>query len=155
MKNYIWVSLIAMIPVAELRAAIPVGCSLGMPAWQTYAAAVVGNMIPVPLIILFTRSVVKFIRTHWQKLDSLVNRLEANAMKKADRVMRYEILGLWLFVAIPLPGTGAWTGAMIAALLNIRMRRSLPTIFLGVLTAGVIMTLVSYGISLGIETIGG
>ena len=153
MKNCIWVSLIAMIPVAELRAAIPVGCSLGLPAWQTYVFAVAGNMIPVPLIILFIRNIFIFIRTHWQKLDSLVSRLEANAMRKADKVMKYEIFGLWLFVAIPLPGTGAWTGAMIAALLDIRIKRALPTILCGVLTAGVIMTLISYGISIGIETI--
>lgn len=153
MKNYLWIALISVIPVAELRAAIPLGCSLGLPAWKVYIAAVVGNMLPVPLIILFTRRVFRYIRLHWKRLDNVVSRLEAKTLDKADRVIRYKTLGLLLFVAIPIPGTGAWTGAMIAALMDIRLRRSMPTIFLGILIAGLIMTAVSYGISFGIETL--
>ena len=142
-----------MAPVIELRAAIPIGCGLGLPWWQNYLAAVIGNMIPVPFIVLFTRSIFAFIRAHWSRLNGFIDRLEHRAEKKMDVVRRFEILGLCLFVAIPLPGTGAWTGALIAALLDIRIRRAIPTILLGVLIAGTIVTAVSYGVKLGVSAV--
>ncbi len=144
-----------MVPMIELRASIPMGCGMGLPAWQVYLAAVIGNMIPVPFIVLFIRRIFEFLRTHWKSLGSLVDRIEARAMKKGSRVRQFEILGLMLFVAIPLPGTGAWTGGLIAALLDIRLRRSLPTILLGVLIAGAIMTALSYGFRFGIHALSG
>ena len=100
----------------ELRASIPMGCGMGLPAWQVYIAAVLGNMLPVPFIVVFIRRIFEFLRKHWKKLGSLVDRIEARALKKSERVRQFEILGLMLFVAIPLPGTGAWTGALVAAL---------------------------------------
>ena len=142
-----------MVPFIELRAAIPMGCGMGLPAWQVYLAAVVGNMIPVPFIVLFIRRIFEYLRKHWKKLGSLVDRIEAKAMKKGTRVRQAEILGFILFVAIPLPGTGAWTGSLIAALLDIRLKRSIPTIFLGVLIAGAIVTAISYGVRMGIGAI--
>ena len=137
----------------ELRASIPMGCSMGLPAWQVYIAAVAGNMFPVPFIVIFIRRIFEFLRQHWKRLGGLIDRIEARAMKKSDRVRQFEILGLMLLVAIPLPGTGAWTGSLIAALLDIRLKRSIPTIFLGVLIAGAIMTAISYGFRLGIGAI--
>lgn len=153
MKNFLWILLVSMVPFIELRAAIPMGCGMGLPAWQVYLAAVVGNMIPVPFIVLFIRRIFEFLRKHWKKLGGLVDRIEAKAMKKGAKVRQAEILGLILFVAIPLPGTGAWTGSLIAALLDIRLKRSIPTIFLGVLIAGAIVTAVSYGFRFGISAI--
>ena len=126
---------------------------MGLPAWQVFLAAVVGNMLPVPFIVLFIRRIFAFLRKHWKKLNGLIDRIEARAMKKSDKVRQFEILGLMLFVAIPLPGTGAWTGSLIAALLDIRLKRSIPTIFLGVLIAGAIVTAISYGFRLGINAI--
>ena len=153
LKNFLWILLVSMVPFIELRAAIPMGCGMGLPAWQVYIAAVVGNMIPVPFIVLFIRKIFAFLRAHWKKLGDLVDRIEAKALKKGAKVRQAEILGLMLFVAVPLPGTGAWTGSLIAALLDIRLRRSLPTILLGVLIAGVIVTAVSYGFRFGISAI--
>ena len=152
-KNFLWIVLVSMVPMIELRASIPMGCSMGLPAWQVYIAAVVGNMIPVPFIILFIRRFFDFLRKRWKKLGILVDRIEARAMKKSGKVRQFEILGLMLFVAIPLPGTGAWTGGLIAALLDIRLKRSIPTIFMGVLIAGAIVTAVSYGFRFGISAI--
>ncbi len=155
LKNFLWIVLVSMVPMIELRASIPMGCGMGLPAWQVYLAAVVGNMLPVPFIVLFIRRVFEFLRKHWKKLQGLIDRIEARAMKKSGRVRQFEILGLILFVAIPLPGTGAWTGSLIAALLDIRLRRSIPTIFLGVLIAGAIVTAVSYGFRFGIHALSG
>ena len=146
--------LLSMVPVLELRAAIPIGCSLGLSAWQCALAAIIGNMIPAPFIILFIRAIFEYLRRHWPKLGNLVDRLEAKAEKKKPLVQKYAILGLTLLVAIPLPGTGAWTGALVAAMLDIRLKRAIPCIFLGVVIAAVIVTMVSYGVRLGINAIG-
>ncbi len=153
MKDLLWVFFLSMIPVFELRGAVPIGCGLGLPAWQVYIAAVLGNMVPVPFIILFIRKIFELIRKWWPWLDSMVTRLEKKAMKKAGLIHRYELLGLAVFVALPLPGTGAWTGALIAALMDLRLKRAVPSIFTGVCAAGVILTLLSYGVKLGVSSI--
>lgn len=152
-KNFFWVLLLSMIPVLELRASIPVGCSLGLNAWQCAAAAIIGNMIPVPFIILFIRKIFDYLRKHWTELSRFVDRLEAKAEKKKPLVQKYAILGLTLLVAIPLPGTGAWTGALVAAMLDIRLKRAIPCILLGVVIAAIIVAMISYGIQLGIGTL--
>ena len=153
-KDFFWVFLVAMIPVVELRGAIPIGCGLGLPAFEVFVAAVLGNLLPVPFIILFIRKIFILIRKWWPWLNNMVTRLENKALSKSDFIHKYELLGLALFVAIPLPGTGAWTGALIAALMDIRIKRSLPAIFIGVIVAGAIITLLSYGIKFGVQTIG-
>ena len=142
-----------MIPVLELRASIPVGSSLGLNAWQCAIAAIVGNMIPVPFVILFIRKIFAYLKENWPKLSRFVERLEAKAEKKKPLVQKYAILGLTLLVAIPLPGTGAWTGALVAAMLDIRLKRAIPCILLGVVIAAVIVTMITYGIRFGIGTI--
>lgn len=152
-KNFFGVLLLSMIPVLELRASIPVGCSLGLNAWQCAAAAIIGNMIPVPFIILFIRKIFDYLRKHWTELSRFVDRLEAKAEKKKPLVQKYAILGLTLLVAIPLPGTGAWTGALVAAMLDIRLKRAIPCILLGVVIAAIIVTMISYGIQFGIGTL--
>jgi uncharacterized membrane protein len=153
-KDFFWVFFVSMIPVIELRGAIPIGCGLGLPALEVFIAAVLGNLLPVPFIILFIRKIFILIRRCWPWLNSMVTRLENKAMSKADFIHKYELLGLTLFVAIPLPGTGAWTGALIAALMDIRIKRSFPAILIGVIIAGLIITLLSYGIKLGVQTMG-
>ena len=142
-----------MIPVLELRASIPVGSSLGLNAWQCAIAAIVGNMIPVPFVILFIRKIFAYLKENWPKLSRFVERLEAKAEKKKPLVQKYAILGLTLLVAIPLPGTGAWTGALVAAMLDIRLKRAIPCILLGVVIAAVIVTMITYGIRFGIGTV--
>lgn len=142
--------LIAMTPVSELRGAIPVAVANGLDVWVAIAVAVVGNMVPVPLIILFTRQVFGWLRKNIAPLNGFVTRLEERAMKKSEIVKKSEFWGLALLVAIPLPGTGAWTGAMVAAMLNMRMKRAFPSILLGVIGAGLVMGLLSHTVGLAI-----
>ena len=140
--------LIAMLPVVELRGAIPVGVGmLGRSALPSvYLAAVLGNMLPVPFIIVYIRRIFQWLRRRSRRLDGLVTRLETKAHLKGRMVTRYKYLGLCILVAIPLPGTGAWTGALVAAFLDMRLRSAVPAIFLGVVIAGVIITALTMGV---------
>ncbi len=139
--------IVSMLPVVELRLAIPMGVGLGLPVWKAAVISVIGNLLPVPFIIAFIRVIMDWLKTKSALLQRFVAWLESKASgPKADRVRRYEFWGLLLFVAIPLPGTGAWTGALVAALLNIRMKRALPPIVLGVLVAGLLVSLATAGV---------
>lgn len=140
-------ALISMLPVVELRGGLPAGVALGLPIPLAFAAALIGNMLPVPFVILFARPVFQWIRAHIPALGSFVTKLETRAYAKSKNVKKYEAWGLLIFVAIPLPGTGAWTGALIASVLNMRLKRAVPVIFLGVIIAGSIMTVLTYGVS--------
>ena len=137
--------LVAMVPVVELRGAIPIGMGMGLTLWQAFILSFIGNLVPVPFIILFVRKIFAWLRQKWPKLDSFVSKLENKALSKEDLVKKYEAWALFIFVAIPLPGTGAWTGALIAAMFNMRMKKAFPAIALGVLVAGIIISAVSYG----------
>lgn len=141
--------IISMVPVVELRGAIPIGVMLGLPVYLSMLISIIGNLVPVPFIILFVRRVFEWMRSKSRRLSSIVERLEHKAQTKGAKLYKGEIIGLILFVAIPLPGTGAWTGALIAALLDIRMKNAMPAITLGVLIAGVLVT----GITLGFSSI--
>lgn len=206
-KKILYVFLISIVPVIELRAAIPAGAMLGLPFYWNYIAAVLGNMLPVPFILLFIPAVLAFMKRHhifprlvgWierkglrgaEKLraksgeetpaatgeyagstrgtvpdagdaassaEGVIPAMEAatvteesaeetRAEKKKMRVTFGVCLGLFAFVAVPLPGTGAWTGALVASVCGLPKRYAIPTILLGVMTAGVIMSLASYGI---------
>jgi len=138
------VFFVSMLPLLELRGSLLAAGFLQMEFLSTYIIAVIGNMLPIPFILLFIDKI--FVLLKKTRLNKFVQRLEDKAMSKADSIKKYGKLGLFLFVAIPLPGTGAWTGSLIAALLRMRKRDSLPWIFLGVLTAGLIMSLLSFGI---------
>ncbi len=140
--------LISMLPIVELRGGLPAGVAMGLPIPAAFLAAFLGNMLPVPFIILFIRKIFKWIRVHIPRLGAFVDRLEKKAYSKSDKVVQYETWGLLAFVAIPLPGTGAWTGALIAALLDLRLKRAIPVITLGVLIAGGIITALTYGVTL-------
>lgn len=140
-------ALISMLPVVELRGGLPAGVALGLPIPLSFAASLLGNMLPVPFVILFARPVFQWVRARIPALGSFVTKLETRAYAKSKNVKKYETWGLLIFVAIPLPGTGAWTGALIASVLNMRLKRAVPVIFLGVIIAGSIMTVLTYGVS--------
>ena len=137
--RYILIMMVSMVPIIELRGAVPIGIAWGLDALPTYMSCVIGNMIPVPFILLFIRAVLKFM-LGVEKLAPIAQWIYKKADKHSGAITKYATFGLYLFVAIPLPGTGAWTGALIAALLNMKMKYALLSICGGVLTAGVIMT---------------
>ena len=144
--EFVLTALVSMLPVVELRGGIPFGIGVGLPMYLSVIASVVGNMIPVPFLILFTRRVFEWLRKHIPKLDGFISKLEARAVSKREMVLRYKFWGLLILVEIPLPGTGAWTGALIAALLGIRLKHAVPAVLLGVCMAAAIMTCITFGI---------
>ncbi len=139
--------IISMVPIIELRGAIPFGVANGLPLLLVCFISIIGNIIPVPFVILFIRRIFEWLRAKNEKLNNLVLRFEERAMNKSKLVQRYTFWGLFLFVAIPLPGTGAWTGSLIAAMLEIRLKIAIPAILLGLFCASIIMSCVTYGVS--------
>ena len=135
-----------MTPVVELRGAIPFGLILGLEPLPCYIAAVIGNCIPIPFIILFIEHIFRFMRRMSPKFAALVDKLEQRAAEKSDVVQKYALWGLVILVAIPLPGTGAWTGSLVAALMNVPLRKAGPACVLGVLIAGAVVMATSTGL---------
>ena len=138
---------ISMLPVVELRVGIPWGVSQGLDYHTAALTAILGNLLPVPIIILFVRQIFAWLRKKSERLDRWISGLESKAELKGEKVRRYGALGLILLVAIPLPGTGAWTGAVVAAVLGLRMRDALPAIIIGVVIAAAIVLGMTYGVS--------
>ncbi len=152
--NFLWKTLwgqiiltflISMVPIIELRGAIPVATGAGLDWRIAIPIAVLGNMLPVPFIIIFIKKIFAWMRRVSQKLDGVVTKLENKAFSKREVIDKYGPWGLFIFVAIPLPGTGAWTGSLIAAMLDIPLKKAFPAVALGVITAGIIVAFVSYG----------
>ena len=135
----------AMMPILEIRGAIPVGVASGLDPWLAFAVGFVGNMLPIPILILLTRKIIEWLKKH-NVLVKLTTWLENKGSKGAQKVQKYSFWGLFILVAIPLPGTGAWTGALVASLLDMRLKRALPAIAMGVAAAGLIVLLVTYGV---------
>lgn len=135
----------AMVPVLELRGAIPVGVAAGLPPVVACAVAIVGNLVPVPFIMLLVRRIFNWLR-FTRFFGPKIEWLERRAHLKGRLVRKYRLPGLIILVGVPLPGTGAWTGALVAALLDIRMRHALPAILLGLIIAGAITTAVTLGV---------
>ncbi len=153
------VFICSMIPVVELRGAIPLGAGFQVPWWLCYMLAVVGNMLPVPIILLFVKKVLTWMAgdeiTIFKKtvrgsrvnfFNKIARKLFAKAEKNRPKIEKYGFWGIAIFVAIPLPGTGAWTGSLVAALFDMKFWKSFLSALIGVMGAGVIMTLVSYGV---------
>jgi uncharacterized membrane protein len=140
-------ALVSMIPVLELRGGIPFGVGIGLHPLKAWAVCVLGNMLPIPLIIVYIRRVFQWLRATFPRLGHWIDRLERKAHLKGRMVLKYRYLGLFLFVAIPLPGTGGWTGALVAAFLNMRLRNALASIFSGLAAAGLIVTLLTSSVS--------
>lgn len=145
LKDILWVLFVSMLPVVELRGAIPIGAALGLPDWLNYMLCVAGNMLPVPVIILFAKRVLAWC-AKLPKVGGFFQKIIDRANRKANKIGDYELLGVLLFVAIPLPGTGAWTGALVAAVLQLRMKKAFFAILLGVLISGVIVLLITNGV---------
>jgi len=139
------VFIISMIPIIELRLPIPVGVAVGISPAVAIPIAVIGNLIPVPFIILFIKKIFAWMRKISPKLNGVVDKMEAKAEKNKARVLKYAFWGLALFVAIPLPGTGAWTGALVAAMLDMPLKKAFPSVLIGVVGAGLLVAFVSYG----------
>lgn len=137
--------LTAMVPVLELRGAIPVGVAAGLSPAVACVAAILGNMVPVPFIMLLIRRIFDWLRGS-DFFGPKIRSLERRAHLKGRLVRKYRLPGLMILVAVPLPGTGAWTGALVAALLDIRMRHAIPAIFAGVVIAGCLISLLTAGV---------
>ena len=139
--------LVSMIPVIELRGGLPFGVALGLPYYLAFPAAVIGNLIPPPFIIVYIRRIFELMRRYLPWLNGVVDKLERKAHLKRRTVSKYKYLGLILFVAVPLPGTGAWTGSLAAAFLDMPLRKALPSVFVGVLIAGVAISMLTFGVT--------
>ena len=137
--------IVSLFPILELRGGMVAAFILDVPFIQAFIASFIGNMIPIPFILLFIRKIFKLMRKVGP-FAKIVEKMEARADKKKETILKYKEWGLLLFVAIPLPGTGGWTGALIAALMDLRFKKCLPIISLGVFIAGLIMSFVTYGI---------
>ena len=143
--KYLTIFIISLFPILELRGGLIAASLLKVPALNAFFVCLIGNMIPIPFILWLITKIFEWLK-NFSFMGKVVRWCERKANNKKDSIEKMKYLGLFLFVAVPLPGTGAWMGALIAALLNMDKKKSLLTIFLGVLTAGVIMLIVSYGI---------
>lgn len=137
--------LISMLPVVELRLGIPYGVGFGLNPWLAFAAAIIGNLVPIPFILLLLDKILEFMKKQKGIFGKAANFLENKAYKNKGTIDKYKALGLIILVAIPLPGTGAWTGALVATVLRMNRKTSFLCIIAGVLIAGFVVTAVSYG----------
>ncbi|MBO4996725.1 MAG: small multi-drug export protein [Lachnospira sp.] len=136
--------IISMIPILELRGGLLIASLMHIPMFKAVFICIIGNIIPIPFILLFIKKIFALLKKT-KLFRPLVEKLENKAMGKSEQVQKYEFLGLLLFVGIPLPGTGAWTGSLIAALLDVDIKKASFAIFLGLILATIIMCLFSYG----------
>lgn len=138
------VAIISMLPILELRGGIIAGFAMGMEWLPTFIIAYIANLIPIPFILLFIRFIFRALKN--TPLKGIVDWCERKADAKSDKIRKYAYWGVFLFVGIPLPGTGAWMGALIAALLQMDPKKTFPVICIGVLTAGIIVSVLSFGV---------
>ena len=143
--------IISMVPILELRGGLLAAgpAFLNITMWRAIPVGIIGNLLPIPFILLLITKIFDWMKGT-KRLKPVVEKLEKKAMSQSANIEKYEFWGLVAFVGIPLPGTGAWTGALIAALLGIRFRKAFPAIVIGVCLAACIMTIISYGIVGGI-----
>lgn len=140
------VFLCSMIPIIELRGAIPMGFILGLPWWKTLIISIIGNILPVPFILLFIRAVIHWMsKTKIKLFNKIANWLLAKVDKNKDKIQKYSFWGVAAFVAIPLPATGAWTGSLVAAMIDMKFFKALLSALIGVVVAGIVVTIIAYG----------
>ncbi len=139
------VFIISLFPVLELRGGLIAAKLLGLSFVPSFIICYIGNMLPIPFILLFIRKVFQFLKDK-RGFKKLIAKLEIRSARKSETVKKYRVFGLLVFVAIPLPGTGGWTGALVAALMDMRIKNSLPTIALGVLIAGIIVSVLAFAL---------
>lgn len=140
-----------MVPIIELRGAIPMGVGMGLDLWILFLLAMIGNMLPVPFLILFGGKVLRYFAS-FEKFGKPFRKILELGEKKVSKMKKTLFWGLLTFVAIPLPGTGAWTGCLVAITLGLDMKRAAPPIALGVVVAGIIMMTFSYGVGALIQS---
>lgn len=138
---------VSMLPLVELRGGIPIAVGLGLSPRVALPVCILANILPIPIIILFVRKIFAVIRNWSPRFERLVSKLEAKGYKHKDMVDKYAAAGLFVLTAIPLPGTGAWTASLLAALLDMRLARAFPAIALGVVAAGILIAFLSYGVA--------
>lgn len=143
--NELTVFVISLFPVLELRGGLIAARLLEMDALKAFFYCFLGNMVPIPFILLFIRKIFDWMR-NWKHMGKVIVKMEQKAEKHRPTIEKYGIWGLFILVAIPLPGTGGWTGALVAAVMDLRMRRALPAIALGVFVAGLIVGGISFGL---------
>ena len=136
---------VSLVPIIELRGAIPLGIGIGLNWLWVYIISVIGNMLPIPFVILLIRPLIDWL-LHSKALHKVGEWLDNRTKEKSLKINKFKKIGLMLFVAVPLPGTGAYTGAMIAGILNMRLKDAIPAIFAGVIIAGAIMLAISCGV---------
>lgn len=137
--------IVSMMPILELRGGLIAAKLMEIDFLKAFAICYIGNMLPIPFILLFIRKIFNLLKKI-PAVEKTIVKLEARSIRKADKIQKYRLWGLLIFVGIPLPGTGAWTGALAADLLDIRIKHSLPVIAAGVLIAGIIISALSYGL---------
>lgn len=138
-------AMISMFPFIELRGAIPIGVSLGLNVWTAMLISIIANLIPVPFIILFIRRIFDWLSTKSGWWKKVIDKRSEKTLRYKDRLYKSVLVGLAVFVAIPLPGTGAWSGALLAALLDIRLKSAFPAISVGVVVAGFLVAGITHG----------
>ncbi|MCM1053198.1 MAG: small multi-drug export protein [Ruminococcus sp.] len=148
--KYLIMFIISLMPILELRGGLIAASLMNAPILPSFLVCLVGNILPIPFILWFITSIFAFIKKKSKKLGKIITKLEEKANSKKEQIERLKYLGLVLFVGIPLPGTGAWTGCLIAALLGMDKKKSFYAAVLGVFIAGIIMLIFSYGILGGI-----
>ena len=142
----------SMIPIIELRGGIPLGWALGLPWWQSFLLALAGNILPVPFILLFIRKILDWMAVCRIKFfNRIAGWLNRKAEKNAPKIEKYAFWGVCLFVAVPLPVTGAWTGSLVCATIKEKFWKSLLSTFIGLLISGTVMTIVSWLVSTGVN----
>ena len=137
--------VISMVPILELRGGLVAAALLKIPYIKAVLICIVGNIIPIPFILMFINKIFAWMKTT-KHLGKIARKIESKALSKSDTIRKYEFLGLILFVGIPLPGTGAWTGALIACLLEVKLKKAVPAIFIGLLLATTIMSFITYAL---------
>lgn len=145
MPKELIIFIISMVPILELRGGLIAAALLKISMFKAIGVCILGNIIPIPFILLFITPIFQWMKKT-KLFRPLVEKIENKSMSKSDKIQKYEFLGLVLFVGIPLPGTGAWTGALIASLLGIKIKKAVPAILLGLVLATIIMCTISYGI---------
>lgn len=143
-KNLI-IFFISLMPILELRGGLIAAALLNLNFYSSFLICYIGNILPVPLILLFIEKIFALLKK-WNPTRNIIEKIEKKSISKGDNIRKYKYLGLLLFVGIPLPGTGAWTGSLLAVLLGLDKKKSFWTITLGVFIAGVIMSILSYGL---------
>lgn len=143
-----WMTLlISAVPILEQKAAIPYGVIQGIGFWEVYFLTLVGAILPSPFIIVFVNKIFELLKkVSWMR--PMIEWIESRTMKKGKNIVRYELFGLFLFVAIPIPGTGVWTGSLAAALLHLEFKKAIVTVFFGAAVSGLIIAILSYGVGI-------